>query len=89
MGICTMFRKCENCGHRYTYNPSTGNFGKVCPRCRTIQSDFTGTVGRKKVVERPEYGKFLTTAPVALWWLTDKMGKTQKRKQEENNALFF
>lgn len=40
MSIRIMFRKCEHCGHRYTYNPSTGNFGMVCPECRKAQSEF-------------------------------------------------
>lgn len=40
MSICIMFRKCEHCHHRYTYNPSTGNFGMVCPKCHKAQSEL-------------------------------------------------
>ena len=43
VSICIMFRKCEHCGHRYTYNPSVGNFGVVCPKCKKIQ--ITGNIG--------------------------------------------
>ena len=38
MSTLIMFRKCEHCGHRYMYNPSTGNFGLVCPKCKKAQS---------------------------------------------------
>ena len=38
MSIRIMFRKCEHCGHRYVYNPSTGNFGLICPKCKKAQS---------------------------------------------------
>ena len=38
MSAQIMFRKCEYCGYQYTYNPSTGNFGKICPKCHKIQS---------------------------------------------------
>ena len=40
MSIRIMFRKCEYCRHRYTYNPSTGNFGMVCPKCHKAQTDL-------------------------------------------------
>ena len=38
MSIRIMLRKCEHCGKQYPYNPSTGNFGLACPKCRKIQS---------------------------------------------------
>lgn len=38
MSALMMNRKCEHCGHRYMYNPSTGNFGLVCPKCKKVQS---------------------------------------------------
>lgn len=38
MSIRIMFRKCEHCRHRYTYNTSTGNFGIVCPKCHKAQT---------------------------------------------------
>lgn len=37
MSALMMFRRCEHCGHRYMYNPSTGNFGLVCPNCKKAQ----------------------------------------------------
>ncbi len=37
MSICTIFRKCQNCGHRYSYNPSVGKFGRFCPKCHKVQ----------------------------------------------------
>ena len=40
MSICIMFRKCEHCGHRYTYNPGIGDFGLICPKCRKGQSEL-------------------------------------------------
>lgn len=40
MNILTMFRRCEYCEHRYTYNPSTGNFGMLCPKCHKAQSQI-------------------------------------------------
>lgn len=48
MGIRIMIRKCEHCGHRYTYNPSTGNFGTVCPKCRKMQSELIPTSANRK-----------------------------------------
>ena len=38
MSALMMFRRCEHCGNRYMYNPSTGNFGLVCPKCQKAQS---------------------------------------------------
>lgn len=49
MSIHIMFRKCEHCGHRYTYNSSTGNFGMICPKCHKVQSKIiTGSVNKLK-----------------------------------------
>lgn len=38
MSALMMFRRCEHCGYRYMYNPSTGNFGLVCPKCKKAQA---------------------------------------------------
>lgn len=38
MSTRIMFRRCQHCGHRYTYNPSTGNLGMICPKCNKAQS---------------------------------------------------
>lgn len=43
MSATIMFRKCQHCGHKYTYNPSNGNFGFVCPRCGMPQSSISQT----------------------------------------------
>ena len=42
MSVCIMFRRCKHCGYRYTYNPSVGNFGIFCPKCKKGQSDVWG-----------------------------------------------
>ena len=42
MSICLMLRICEHCGYRYTYNPSVGEFGRFCPKCKKRQSTFAG-----------------------------------------------
>lgn len=34
MSIMPMYKKCPNCKQEFSYNPSTGNFGLVCPHCR-------------------------------------------------------
>jgi DNA-directed RNA polymerase subunit RPC12/RpoP len=33
MSIITMWKKCPKCGRKYTYNPSTGDLGLICPYC--------------------------------------------------------
>lgn len=38
MGIRIMFRKCQHCKHKYPYNPSVGNFGLICPKCKKAQA---------------------------------------------------
>lgn len=38
MSIKPIIRKCEHCGYRYTYNPSVGNLGIICPKCCKGQS---------------------------------------------------
>lgn len=40
MSTRIMFRRCQHCGHRYTYNPSTGNLGLICPKCNKAQSSI-------------------------------------------------
>lgn len=47
MSICIMFRKCEHCGYKYTYDPSVGNFGVFCPKCKRGQTDLIGKDGWK------------------------------------------
>lgn len=47
MSIRTMFRTCEHCRHRYTYDPSTGNMGMICPKCRKPQSKLVPTAANK------------------------------------------
>lgn len=37
MSILIMKRKCVYCKKVYTYNPSVGNFGLVCPKCNRSQ----------------------------------------------------
>lgn len=46
MSIRIMFRKCEHCGYKYTYNPSVGNFGIFCPKCKRGQTDLIGKGSR-------------------------------------------
>lgn len=38
MSIIMKLRKCEHCGKRYSYNPDTGRFGLICPKCYKVQS---------------------------------------------------
>ena len=45
MSIRMMFRKCEHCGYKYTYNPSVGNLGIFCPKCKRGQSNLIGKCG--------------------------------------------
>ena len=40
MSIVTMQRACEHCGRRYTYDPSVGRFGMVCPHCGKLQKEI-------------------------------------------------
>lgn len=37
MSMRIMVRKCVYCRHRYTYNPSTGSLGLICPKCGKVQ----------------------------------------------------
>ena len=36
MSMVMMHRRCIHCGEKYTYNPSVGKFGLICPRCGKI-----------------------------------------------------
>lgn len=38
MSIIMMLRKCKYCKHKYAYNPSTGDFGLICPKCKKVQT---------------------------------------------------
>ena len=33
MSIIRMEKKCKYCKKKFTYNPSTGDFGLVCKKC--------------------------------------------------------
>lgn len=38
-----MFKKCKNCGKQFTYNPSVGDPGMMCPYCKKPSDiKFTG-----------------------------------------------
>ena len=39
MSIKIMFRKCQHCKRKYPYNPSVGNFGLFCPKCKKAQTN--------------------------------------------------
>ena len=32
MSVTIMIRKCQHCGHKYSYNASIGRFGIICPK---------------------------------------------------------
>ena len=38
MSIKIMFRKCQYCKHKYPYNPSVGNLGLICTKCKKAQT---------------------------------------------------
>ena len=40
MSATIMIRKCQHCGHNYSYNPSVGKFGIICPKCGKLQSSI-------------------------------------------------
>ena len=40
MSATIMIRKCQHCGHKYSYNPSVGKFGLICPKCGKTQSSI-------------------------------------------------
>lgn len=39
MSAVMMTRSCVHCRRRYTYNPSVGRFGMVCPHCGKVQGE--------------------------------------------------
>lgn len=55
MSIISMHKKCTKCGREYAYDPSTGDFGKVCPKCGWPQ-DMTppGHSQKRKIPKAPE-----------------------------------
>ena len=57
MSIRIMFRRCEHCNHVYTYNPSTGNFGMVCPECCRLQSELFSSTENTKM-NKKKFRKF-------------------------------
>lgn len=46
MSIRIMTKKCTHCHRTYTYNPSTGNLGRICSYCHWPQN-ITGAVTKK------------------------------------------
>ena len=44
MSIRIMLRKCQHCGHKYPYNPSIGDFGLICPKCKMMQSGLVDKI---------------------------------------------
>ena len=49
MSATIMIRKCQHCGHKYTYNPSVGKFGLICPKCGKTQSSIVPTPTLKNI----------------------------------------
>ena len=37
MSIRIMTRRCIHCGRTYTFNPSVGDFGRICKHCGKAQ----------------------------------------------------
>ena len=37
MSATIMTRRCDRCHRTYTYNPSVGKLGKICPYCGKVQ----------------------------------------------------
>ena len=33
MSLLPMYKRCPNCKRQFTYNPSVGDMGLVCPHC--------------------------------------------------------
>ena len=54
MSIRIMRRKCDRCGKVYAYNPSTGNFGIICPRCYKMQIEIASFAANGKKVSSEE-----------------------------------
>lgn len=48
MSILPMFKTCPVCHKKYSYNPSTGNLGIMCPYCIGKPADKSGVFGGKK-----------------------------------------
>lgn len=51
MSSLPMYKTCTNCGNRFSYNPSTGNTGMICPRCgrpadRRLNSERINSLGK-------------------------------------------
>lgn len=40
MSATIMIRKCQHCGHKYSYNHSVGKFGIICPKCSKPQTSI-------------------------------------------------
>ena len=53
MSAVAMFRKCGHCGKKFTYNPSAGDMGLICPHCNK-----PANIGQKGSI-LPEIGKLL------------------------------
>ena len=40
MSIIMMKKRCKFCKKEFTYNPSTGDFGKICKKCGKYQGEL-------------------------------------------------
>ena len=49
MSATIMIRKCQHCGHKYSYNPSVGKFGIICPKCGKPQTSIVPTPSIKDI----------------------------------------
>ena len=38
--MITKYRQCKHFKYRYTYKPSIGDFGRICPKCHKWQREF-------------------------------------------------
>ena len=41
MSLLPMYRQCTHCRRRYSYNPSMGRLGLICPYCGKPQFPLT------------------------------------------------
>lgn len=47
MSIVPMYKRCPNCKRQFTYNPSVGDMGLVCPHCNKAVVKSAVDEGRK------------------------------------------
>lgn len=48
MSIRMMTHRCIHCRRAYNYNPSTGDFGKICKHCGKPQNAIIPSIIAKK-----------------------------------------